>query len=297
MQGIIFMTTFLIYSGVARICGVDILDIPSHTVIFICGLFVSIFMPIIFSKTIRRILDSADYRETYDQKRQSLFLKFLLFCSIYVVIDGALFFMQADTIFVPITVIAGNLLILTLIISFFYHSSRIGMQEQLEKEYQRLEAEKALQSWQEQKILTMAKRDPLTGAYSRRYVMEQIESLKKQAAPYAVIYIDIDGMKTINDQQGHAAGDRYLKSFVKDFNGCLPENAFFSRMGGDEFVSIFPGSTKQEATEYMEHISEKLDQYAFSFGTADTASGAEDVITRADISMYKAKNRKKRGGI
>ncbi|CAM3338882.1 hypothetical protein DESA109040_08495 [Deinococcus saxicola] len=83
-----------------------------------------------------------------------------------------------------------------------------------------------------------ARHDPLTGALNRRALDEDMARLEGQAQPFTLAGIDLDGLKTVNDQQGHAQGDRLLQIFAGTLKSTLNLDAQVFRVGGDEFVVL-----------------------------------------------------------
>lgn len=140
-----------------------------------------------------------------------------------------------------------------------------------------------------------AQRDPLTGLLNRRGFAERAESLAALSArdgrQVSVVSIDLDGFKSVNDTQGHAAGDALLVQLAHAWTGMLRTSDLLARMGGDEFVLLLPGVDAEQA----EHVLMRMraaHPAAWSSGTA-TWSAEEDwqqALTRADAQMYARKH-------
>ncbi len=101
----------------------------------------------------------------------------------------------------------------------------------------------------EQQIARLAARDPLTALYNRRALDLRAPRLLAQvspAQPGALLLIDIDNFKLVNDLHGHTAGDRLLIALSELIRGAMPQGALAARLGGDEFVTLLnPASTEQ----------------------------------------------------
>ena len=155
--------------------------------------------------------------------------------------------------------------------------------------------------------------DALTGCCNRGYGMglleQQIKLAHRKKYPLLLIYIDIDKFKYINDVFGHKEGDMVLKEGAKLFKSTLREIDIICRIGGDEFLLIFPDSSLNDAPLIRERINknlEKLNQslnklykISFSIGLSvydpSNPLSIEELIKIADENMYKEKKKKKEG--
>ncbi|WP_375749366.1 GGDEF domain-containing protein [Vibrio sp. HN007] len=160
-----------------------------------------------------------------------------------------------------------------------------------------------------QKELTQAaERDQLTGAYNRRSFFTILEKLcagtRRDHAPMAVCYIDLDHFKDVNDQFGHRIGDLVLQRFVAMVESVIRERDLFARFGGEEFVVVLPDTELEHAQEIAERIREQLILQAFpgvpsgyvtcSIGVSavDELSGEQafdSLLERSDNALYNAK--------
>ncbi|GGK63119.1 EAL domain-containing protein [Amphritea balenae] len=186
------------------------------------------------------------------------------------------------------------------------------------------ELSNALQDMQEhlydshEQMALMAYRDPLTSLPNRRGLYQELRKLtlwcKENEKKVALLFIDLDHFKQINDSSSHEYGDLILKEIaqrllktvrlqMKDKHLPFPEDLLLSRMGGDEFVAILPDiEWLEDATDFSQNIIEALrqpfvinDKYftlSCSIGITlypDDASSAENMLKHADIAMYEAK--------
>jgi two-component system, cell cycle response regulator len=152
--------------------------------------------------------------------------------------------------------------------------------------------------------------DPLTGAYNRRYLMEQLPREMDRAARYgrqlATIMCDVDHFKRINDTQGHLIGDEVLKWFVAQVQDAVRNCDWVARYGGEEFVIVLPETNVNSAAVAAEHVRAQLSNTTFSAPTGQlsvTASfgvsgwsgnvpqGAtlDALMARADEGVYASK--------
>ncbi|MBN9481639.1 MAG: PleD family two-component system response regulator [Bordetella sp.] len=156
--------------------------------------------------------------------------------------------------------------------------------------------------------LEMAVTDPLTGLHNRRYMNGQLEALMSRANrggdPVAVLVLDIDHFKAVNDSLGHDAGDEVLREFSVRLATNVRAVDLPCRFGGEEFVVVMPGTTLEDAHRIAERIRRDVGASPFrilggeplaitvSVGVA-ASMGADDtpasLLKRADEGVYEAK--------
>ena len=162
-------------------------------------------------------------------------------------------------------------------------------------------------------VKRMAEKDPLTGL-SNRYHFEEtlkilIASNKRVTSKVALLALDLDNFKHINDTMGHAAGDKVLQQSVKRIRKCLRNNEGFARLGGDEFAIILGNITSGDEISRIANrildsfnvafnIDDKEVHCGVSIGVAlcpDDSVNAQTLLKCADIAMYRAKQNGKNG--
>lgn len=158
----------------------------------------------------------------------------------------------------------------------------------------------------EAEIERLAFTDPLTGLANRRRLYDIGQAtLKSEATDFeqiALIYLDLDRFKPINDTLGHDAGDELLKQVSERLRICIRKNDTLARLGGDEFAILLTQSDLSEAKQVAERIVTALHspfhlrgheiQIGTSVGIATTHSAEmpfTQLLTQADIAMYRAK--------
>lgn len=152
----------------------------------------------------------------------------------------------------------------------------------------------------------LARTDPLTGTLNRLALDEMALNLFQQAAPLtgAVLMIDVDHFKAINDRFGHAGGDRMLAALARGIGRCLREDDVLGRVGGEEFLVLLPGTGIDDALVLAERLrmavarlevllegepqSATVSIGAAARQVADTEPGT--LIRRADRALYAAKS-------
>jgi len=156
--------------------------------------------------------------------------------------------------------------------------------------------------------------DDLTQLYNSRYLSQVLRREAKRAIrshrPVSVLFIDLDGFKSINDTHGHLSGSRALVEAAGVIRTCARETDVVARFGGDEFALVLPDTGTDGAVYVGERIRERLAAHRFlereglhialtaSVGVAtlpDNANTAEGLIQAADRAMYVVKDRGKNG--
>ncbi len=157
-------------------------------------------------------------------------------------------------------------------------------------------------------VAYMADHDTLTGLLSRRRFQEEFERWGKYALrydrPMALMFIDLDKFKAINDNYGHLGGDAYLKAVADKLKNTLRSTDYVSRWGGDEFAALLPETSTVAACEVAAKLikifsSEQISISgsslfaSVSIGIAvlpENTSDINELIAYADAAMYKAKD-------
>lgn len=165
---------------------------------------------------------------------------------------------------------------------------------------------KTLQTKQ-QELTHLAGHDVLTGLPNRMRFMEQLEASIRLASAdgerLAVMFVDLDGFKQINDRLGHSAGDRTLAIVAQRLRAVLPERDVVARLGGDEFIILVSGVRSIEAIhDTAERVQAALNEVVMlgehpavvgaSVGISEfpvDGDRAEDLLAKADAAMYAAK--------
>lgn len=137
-------------------------------------------------------------------------------------------------------------------------------------------------------------RDMLTGLYNRNRYIERLEAYKQvQDQQIGAIYIDLNGLKRVNDEQGHRAGDELIVRAAGTIAGIFAEDAY--RVGGDEFVVILLDVSREEFARKTEQLRRQMQENSVdaSIGGVWQASteNLEDLLRRADENMYREKKR------
>lgn len=181
-----------------------------------------------------------------------------------------------------------------------YEAQLLQSHQQLEKQLNQVAEEKSA-------LQELATRDPLTGIYNRRYLdsvlSRELVRAKRDAKPLAIIMMDLDHFKKVNDQYGHTAGDEVLKALAELLKKGARESDFICRYGGEEFVAVMPSISADQAFERVESWRKQLEEmsiFASDFSIRVTLSAGialfpehgenpGELLTRADEMLYKSK--------
>jgi diguanylate cyclase (GGDEF)-like protein len=176
------------------------------------------------------------------------------------------------------------------------------------RRYKDLTREIAERATAEEEAQRLAQTDPLTGFHNRRSLVDAgSDSLllaHRKGQQVAVVMLDLDHFKNVNDMHGHATGDALLKAVAGVIDGILPPGSVLARLGGDEFCCVltFDPVARDKVDQIVHAIVSRLAQpfevvgifahISVSAGIAHSGAGAagvEDLIRHADIAMYTAK--------
>lgn len=164
---------------------------------------------------------------------------------------------------------------------------------------------------QEEKIKKMAYYDSLTGLPNKVLFMEETtrcinKSMMQESMDFAIIYLDIDNFKYINDTLNHSVGDEFLKYFADKLKQHSVNPTIISRFTGDEFVVLWQGLSQKQILEYVEELLKKIgntwsmNNYQFyisvTVGIAvfpEHGSNLTELLKSAEIAMYAAKHQGK----
>ncbi|WP_295995402.1 diguanylate cyclase [Rugamonas sp.] len=203
--------------------------------------------------------------------------------------------------------------------SFKIAALEAGARDFISKPFDLLEVHKRIHNMLEVRLLykelaqysklqqELALHDPLTGLPNRRLLEDRIASTLQHAArnrgKAAIMYLDLDGFKAINDTYGHACGDEVLKTVAKRLVGASRREDTVARIGGDEFVIVLGalsglGDASEPASKLVDIVSEPffINDLTLKLSTSigisvypDDADSVESLLSIADSALYEAK--------
>jgi diguanylate cyclase (GGDEF)-like protein len=150
--------------------------------------------------------------------------------------------------------------------------------------------------------------DDLTKLYNSRFLNQALRRETKRALrgkrPLSLLFLDLDGFKTVNDTHGHLLGSKALVEAAGVIRSCARETDFVARFGGDEFSVVLPETSSEGAVAVAERVRDRLRAHEFltadglamrltaSIGVAtlpDVAETADELLRAADTAMYRVK--------
>ena len=141
--------------------------------------------------------------------------------------------------------------------------------------------------------------DFLTGVGNRRSferdLRREMGRSSRHGAGFAVVVIDVDGLKAVNDREGHAAGDARLRAVAAAAQGCVRREDTVYRIGGDEFAVLLPGASSRQAERVISRVAE-FSEAPFSWGVATAPAdgpSAEGLVAAADRRLYRRRARRR----
>jgi diguanylate cyclase (GGDEF)-like protein len=182
----------------------------------------------------------------------------------------------------------------------------------LSDELARLRRENMVLRMANEELERVVVRDTLTPLYNRRYFItclnDRINRLQRYDAPAVVVFIDVDGLKAVNDHHGHCAGDYVLLHVAQMLAGAIRTTDVAARIGGDEFALILDAMSEQDAGRKIAGLEQLVRDTPCDFDEVQLAVAASfgftgllhddsdfSVIARADKAMYAAKHARRNG--
>ncbi len=162
------------------------------------------------------------------------------------------------------------------------------------------------------KLQKLAFYDPLTGVHTFHHLSDTFNTLREKwlndGKRVSIVFVDTDGLKTINDKYGHLVGDEILKTFARKLKNAIEGKGMIGRYGGDEFVILLPGMEVERANRIVKELKDEIDRTTikvddrdiplikFSYGISEFPKDGvelELLIKRADERMYRDKRKKR----
>ncbi len=155
----------------------------------------------------------------------------------------------------------------------------------------------------EEQLVRLAQHDPLTGLPNRTVLRRRVEQMGATGEPAALLILDLDGFKRVNDDLGHAAGDAVLQEVARRLLGCVRASDTVARLGGDEFALLLGGVGSPEDAAAVAEAAIRAVSCPITLEGEDAGVGAsvgiavhpggagtDELLSSADLALYEAKN-------
>lgn len=155
-------------------------------------------------------------------------------------------------------------------------------------------------------LYELARTDPLTGVGNRRRLVEELERLIDCGGAFRMLFVDVDGLKAVNDKLGFEKGDLLIVALADALRSTTRSGEVVARLGGDEFVVVLPGLSKKQARKRARRFGERIEQLPVSrrirrhFNGASTGivkvragESALEVLGRGERAMRREKQRRR----
>lgn len=301
---LIYAIMLMLVIGIAGLLGIDLAYMVSDRTIRIIVMNAAF---LIFNGICLVLLHyhaSFLWRENYDKSKVLTYTSFLFICVIYHILDSVSLTLYTTSWIKYLLMVSGDIFILILIFNFMNYNYVFKKSEEARREYEESQVLIAQQYFEKEALKKISERDSLTDTYNRREIGTIMSESLKKGHKLVCVFIDLDGLKRVNDKYGHTYGDLMLKRFADASAKILEGKGYLARIGGDEFLLIFLDQEIGYVEEYIRRLQLKLlepedekEKICFSYGISYDESSVENYIIMADQRMYTCKNRKRSGEI
>lgn len=253
-------------------------------------------------------LDFKNLKSILSNRKQLLIITILYFSIFIYLLSDTILFVLDKTYANQLFFLINSTISLIIYFYIFIYSIRIASISHYADKINNLRVDFEEMVKSTNKLKNMAFNDTLTGCYTKDYIMSCIDvMLEKNKFPFCIAYIDLDKLKFVNDTYGHIEGDKYLKDISKTFLHLLRKTDFLARIGGDEFVIVFPDTTEQSADFAMNRIHKNIQEIqkqlkrsykmSVSYGVvevnAENKLSRDEIFIEADKRMYQMKMKRR----
>ena len=130
-------------------------------------------------------------------------------------------------------------------------------------------------------LFDLARTDPLTGVGNRRRLIEDLVRLTETGTPFRMLFVDVDGLKAVNDKLGFERGDQLIVALANALTSTTKPGELVARLGGDEFVVVLPRLSKKQARKRAKRLEDEIERLAVSRRVRRHFHGASTGIVKA----------------
>lgn len=240
------------------------------------------------------------WRKDYEKSNIMIYTCFLSLCIVYHILDAFILTRYPAHRINYLLLVSGDILILFLVFNFLSYNYVFAKSEEVRQAYEENEILTAQRFFEKESLRKLSRLDSLTKAYNRREICSIMSRYMQERRPLVCVFVDLDGLKRMNDKYGHTYGDLMLKRFAETCTGMMQETGFLARIGGDEFLLVFPDADINDIEQQIKGLQLKLlepedskDKISFSYGISFGEETVDGYISAADQRMYIDKNRKR----
>lgn len=293
----------LLVSGIGLI-GIDIMRLIQDPMIRVVMFNINFIIFNLICFLLLRYHSKFLWDDDYDRLKVILYTRFLFICSVYQIFDSIMITFYEVSQINYLLLVSGNILILILMYNFLNYNYVFAKSEMMKKEYEEKEVLIAQQYFEKETLKKLSEYDSLTDTYNRREISTILFDGIQKGQKLTCVFIDLDGLKRVNDKYGHTYGDIMLKRFANACMEILGNDGKLARIGGDEFLLVYFNQSVEVIEKKIKELQLKLlepeiekDKIYFSYGISCGEDTVENYIILADKRMYEYKNRKRQGGV
>lgn len=301
---LIYVTLLMISLDLAGLAGWDISFLRDNRQIRILLIIVVFLMFNIIGSLLLYYQPDFMWGHEYNQPKVVLYTRFLTLCAGYYVLDGVILTLCEMETLNYVLLLSGDVLIFFLIYNFSMYNFEFVKSVEAERAFEESEIMVAQQYFQQESLKKLSQVDPLTKAYNRREISAMMEEVIQKGHGLVCAFVDLDGLKHINDTYGHSCGDRMLQRFAEAGTRMLGDKGYLARIGGDEFLLVFLDQEAADIETRIQKSQRKLmeptdeqEKVSFSYGISYEEESIQAYIENADRRMYENKKRKRHGDI
>lgn len=287
----------------------SIYEVINNEFLYYNSIFITMIFCMLFLSIFKRLIDSEKIELIVKHREQLKYLSIAVtIMNIYLIIISILYEFNIYKILNPLFLLATSLMIFLAFYTVFNHGIKMSLMIEYKQKSVYLENELVKNKENQEKLKSVIFIDELTGIYNRRYAIINLNKLILKNEEFCVCFIDIDGLKYVNDIFGHNEGDEYIKSVVEYVSSELSDTDKFCRVGGDEFLILIPHYNQILAEEKAFRIFEKINsetnknnkdyKMSISYGIVHIKAGEsydiDNILELADKNMYKFKKARKK---
>lgn len=264
---------------------------------YLSSVFLTLLLVAALLEVFRRSVDGEALRLLLKNDGQLLFATTsMTLINVYLLILSVSYGGQAYSTLGAVFLLCTGVLLFGAFYTSFQHAMRMSVLLEYKTRSHALERELEQSQEDLDAMQAAAFTDALTETRNRRYGMEALDRFLAAAEPGCICFVDIDRLKAVNDRYGHEEGDQYILRVVRTLSECMTGADTLARMGGDEFLLLFPERREAAARRLLECAQDRLSTAAtryrpsISYGVLELGAGERisvgEALRRADADMY-----------